>query len=198
MMNKTNYNEQIKAARKSKGLTQQELADETGLSLRTIQRIEKGTEEISGFSLRQISKILEIPLEQLIMPNVNQISIDTNQVSSVKALYLSSLCFVINPILGFLVPAIIGFSKQNKNAFYKRHLNRILLIQGTSLVLGGSLIFSFLFFKVLHYSIPTPLNYLFTGNLIFILPLLYYGGILCLTFFNFYKLKDNPINRIDK
>lgn len=71
-MEKTNYNELIKNTRKANGLTQQELANEAGLSLRTVQRIEKGTEEISGFSLRQISNVLDIPLEQLIMQNVDK------------------------------------------------------------------------------------------------------------------------------
>ena len=86
-MNKPNYNETIKTALKAKGLTQEELADEAGVSLRTVQRIKKGTEEISGFSLRQISKVLEIPLEPIILQNVNQISIDENQIGSIKALY---------------------------------------------------------------------------------------------------------------
>ncbi|WP_293953025.1 MULTISPECIES: helix-turn-helix domain-containing protein [unclassified Sphingobacterium] len=70
-MESQSANQFIKLSRKRKGLTQQELADRAGVSLRTVQRIEKGTEEISGFSLKQISQILEIPLEQLIMPNVN-------------------------------------------------------------------------------------------------------------------------------
>ena len=61
-MNKPNYNEIIKTARKTKGLTQQEHAGKAGVSLRTVQRIEKGTEEISGFSLRQICIVLDIPL----------------------------------------------------------------------------------------------------------------------------------------
>ncbi|WP_336830152.1 helix-turn-helix transcriptional regulator [Sphingobacterium multivorum] len=78
-MESQSANQLIKRSRKRKGLTQQELADQAGVSLRIVQRIEKGTEEISGFSLKQISQILEIPLEQLIMPNVNQISIDNNQ-----------------------------------------------------------------------------------------------------------------------
>ncbi|QRQ61453.1 helix-turn-helix domain-containing protein [Sphingobacterium multivorum] len=64
-MESQSANQLIKLARKRKGLTQQELADQAGVSLRTVQRIEKGTEEISGFSLKQISQILEIPLEQL-------------------------------------------------------------------------------------------------------------------------------------
>lgn len=54
-------NQLIKQSRKIKRLTQQDLANQAGLSLRTVQRIEKGTEEISGFSLRQISQVLEIP-----------------------------------------------------------------------------------------------------------------------------------------
>lgn len=105
-MQNINYSERIKSLRKSKGLTQQQLADQTGLSLRTIQRVEKGTEEISGYSLNQISKVLDIPLEQIIMQNADQISIDNNQTGSVRTLYLVSLFFIINPILGFLVPYI--------------------------------------------------------------------------------------------
>jgi len=129
-MQNINYSERIKSLRKSKGLTQQQLADQTGLSLRTIQRVEKGTEEISGYSLNQISKVLDIPLEQIIMQNVDQISIDNNQTGSVKILYISSLLFILFPLLGFIVPAIIGFTKENRNAFYRKHLRFILLLQG--------------------------------------------------------------------
>lgn len=42
-MTKPTINEIVKSARKAKGLTQQELADEAGISLRTVLRIEKGT-----------------------------------------------------------------------------------------------------------------------------------------------------------
>ena len=140
-MNKPNYNEIIKTARKAKGLTQQELAGEAGVSLRTVQRIEKGTEEISGFSLRQICNVLDIPLEEIIMQNVNQISIDTNQIGSIRNLYLSSLCFVINPILGFLVPFIFGHTKQNKSELFVKHLQKITRFHGFYL-LSTSLIFT--------------------------------------------------------
>ncbi|OOG16513.1 hypothetical protein BWD42_19940 [Sphingobacterium sp. CZ-UAM] len=123
-MESQTVNQLIKQSRKRRGLTQQDLANQAGLSLRTVQRIEKGTEEISGFSLRQISQVLEIPLEQLIMPNVNQISIDNNQSGSIKALYLASLTFLVNPLLGLLVPAIMGYTKQNKDAQYSKHLKK--------------------------------------------------------------------------
>lgn len=127
-MNNPNYNEIIKTARKAKGFTQQELAGKAGVSLRTMQRIEKGTEEISGFSLRQICIVLDIPLEEIIMQNVNQISIDENQNGIIKALYLSSLLLFVNPLLGLIVPLISGYYKQNKNDLYKINLKKIVKI----------------------------------------------------------------------
>lgn len=189
-METTNYNELIKITRKAKGLTQQELADEAGVSLRTVQRIEKGTEEISGFSLRQISKILDIPLEQIIMQNVNQISIDSNQIGSIKALYLSSLTFFINPLFGIIVPGIIGFSKQNKTDLYNKHLYKILKVQSSSIFIG-IIILIFFIFKILHYKLPYPLHFIINlQTLIYIIPA-YYLSILTFITINIYKLKDN-------
>lgn len=148
-MNKPNYNEVVKSARKAKGLTQQELADQAKVSLRTVQRVEKGTEEISGFSLRQICNVLDIPIETLIMQNVNEISIDANQIGSIRSLYQSTLYFILFPILGyliqiffiiflplgFIVPLIIGISKPNKTTLYKENLRFILLFQGFQLLI---------------------------------------------------------------
>jgi transcriptional regulator with XRE-family HTH domain len=50
----------IREIRKQKGLTQVELADRTNISVRTIQRIEKDTVEASIYSLKVISKVLEV------------------------------------------------------------------------------------------------------------------------------------------
>jgi len=50
----------IREVRKQKGLTQLELSEETNISVRTIQRIEKDKVEPSLYSLKKISEILEI------------------------------------------------------------------------------------------------------------------------------------------
>ena len=50
----------IREVRKQKGLTQLELSDETNISVRTIQRIEKDDVEPSLYSLKTIGKILEV------------------------------------------------------------------------------------------------------------------------------------------
>ena len=49
----------IREIRKQKGLTQLELSEETNISVRTIQRIEKDVVEPSLYSLKRISEILE-------------------------------------------------------------------------------------------------------------------------------------------
>ena len=179
----------IKLARKRKGLTQQELAERAGVSLRTVQRIEKGTEEISGFSLKQISQILEIPLEQLIMPNVNQISIDNNQTGSIKALYLASLTFLVNPLLGLLVPAIMGYTKQNKDALYSKHFKKIIVTHAIGLFFLGSFISYIIaadFFKI---GLPPFLTHIFNSAYFLLIPLFYYVVILTFTIFNYIVLK---------
>ena len=49
----------IKDLRKRRGLSQEELAEKSGLSLRTIQRIENGETDPRGDSLRRLAAALE-------------------------------------------------------------------------------------------------------------------------------------------
>lgn len=68
--------DKIKAARTQKGITQKELAEKTGLTERTIQRIENHEVEPSVYSLNKISEILsfDFKTEKLrIMKRRNQI-----------------------------------------------------------------------------------------------------------------------------
>lgn len=58
--------EQIRQARLHKGLTQEELADLTKITLRTVQRIEKGENTPRIHTIRSIAEELEINLEGLL------------------------------------------------------------------------------------------------------------------------------------
>ncbi|WP_104385240.1 helix-turn-helix domain-containing protein [Sphingobacterium sp. HMA12] len=193
-MESQTVNKLIKQSRKLRGLTQQDLANQAGLSLRTVQRIEKGTEEISGFSLRQISQILEIPLEQLIMPNVNQISIDKNQSGSIKALYLASLTFLVNPLLGLLVPAIMGYTKQNRDAQYSMHLKKIIIIHATGLLFLGAFIGYIFVADFLKIGLPSSLNYIFNSWLFLLIPVCYYVVIIIFTAVNYFRIKGSDVS----
>lgn len=55
--------QQIAALRKSKGLTQEELAALTSFTIRTIQRIESGESNPRSFTLKAIAKALDTPYE---------------------------------------------------------------------------------------------------------------------------------------
>lgn len=199
-MERQNIQEQIKFTRKQKGLTQQDLAERAGVSLRTIQRVEKGTEEISGFSLKQISQVLEIPLEQLIMPNVNQMSIDKDQTGSIKGLYLSSLLLFVNPLLGLLVPAIIGSTKQNKSDFYKKELRKMITAHALALFFL-SISISYLFLTgLLNITMPVFLDKILNAYVLFTIPLIYYVFIILFTAINYFnidkKLKNQDLTVI--
>ena len=56
--------ERIKVARLEKGMTQNELAEATGISLRTIQRLEKGEVNASIYSRNQLEKVLPVSLKK--------------------------------------------------------------------------------------------------------------------------------------
>lgn len=61
-----NLSQGVKKLRKRKGLSQEELAENSGLSLRTIQRVENGETKPTGETLKRISAVLSVTLNELI------------------------------------------------------------------------------------------------------------------------------------
>lgn len=57
--------QQIKTCREQKGLTQKELAEQTQLNTRTIQRIENGKTQARAFTLNRIAEVLNISIDEL-------------------------------------------------------------------------------------------------------------------------------------
>jgi len=100
----------IKLSRKHKGLTQQELADQAGVSLRTIQ-----------------------------------------------------LTFLVNPLFGLLVPAIMGYTKQNKDPLYSKHLKRIIVIHAVGLFFLGSFIGYIIIADFFKIALPSFLSDIFNS-----------------------------------
>ena len=85
----------IKELRLKKGMTQQQLADDCGITLRTIQRIENGEVKPSLHSLNTISRVLEADLSSFVQQsskpyefNVNFKITDMNQfLTDLKVLF---------------------------------------------------------------------------------------------------------------
>jgi transcriptional regulator with XRE-family HTH domain len=98
----------IKELRNRKGFSQEELSEKSGLSLRTIQRIENGETEPRGDSLKRLSAAFDVNPDDLIDWTVLE---DRDFLTSLN---LSALSFVLFPILGIVVPLIIWISRKDK------------------------------------------------------------------------------------
>ena len=64
-----NFGEQLKEIRSSKGLTQIELSEKSGIALRTVQRMERNEGKPSLYSLNAIGEVLGVNLAVLYAPD---------------------------------------------------------------------------------------------------------------------------------
>ncbi|NJN26466.1 MAG: helix-turn-helix transcriptional regulator [Cyclobacteriaceae bacterium] len=64
-MEKEKLAQGVKEMRKLKGLSQEYLSEKSGLSLRTIQRVENLESEPTGETLKRISNAFDLTLEEL-------------------------------------------------------------------------------------------------------------------------------------
>nr|WP_295933850.1 helix-turn-helix transcriptional regulator [uncultured Dyadobacter sp.] len=104
----------VSQARKKRGLTQEELAELTHLTVRTIQRIENGKTTPRPYTLRTISTVLNIPFEDLNEPHNAQapdpITGDTDATKSIhdlRLLCLSCFSYLVLPFIHFLLPLFL-------------------------------------------------------------------------------------------
>lgn len=122
----------LKQIREQQNLTQEELSEKSGISVRTIQRIESGTEP-KGHTLKTLSKTLEISVDDLLNKKVEVLVEDTTEKSiknseiesqinyqKVKMINLSAVLFVLLPPLNILVPLILSYSLKQKNQLTKQ------------------------------------------------------------------------------
>tara|TARA_R110002049_G_scaffold7795_5_gene44025 strand:- start:14006 stop:14611 length:606 start_codon:yes stop_codon:yes gene_type:complete len=107
-MKNKNLAARVKELRKRNGLSQEGLTENSGLSLRTIQRIENGETEPTGDTLKRIAQALNVTPNELVDWAI------VEDKGFLKALNLSALTFLFFPLLGILVPLIIWISKKDK------------------------------------------------------------------------------------
>lgn len=98
----------VKELRNQRGMSQEFLAEESGLSLRTIQRIEKGESNPTGESLKRLANALNVSPDELIDWSIKE------DKKFLTYLNLSALTFLFFPLLGILIPFILWTSKKGK------------------------------------------------------------------------------------
>ena len=90
------------------GMSQEDLAGESLLSLRTIQRIESGQTSPRGDTLKRLAGALKVPIEELIDSELEE---DANLVVLMN---LTQLAFLAFPLLGVIIPLIIWLTNRNR------------------------------------------------------------------------------------
>ena len=107
-MSKSVIGMRVKEFRTRNGLTQEALAEDSGVSYRTIQRIENGVNTPNGETLKRIAFALEILPEELSDWELKE------DKSYLVFFNLSALTFIIFPLLGILIPFIMWTSRRGK------------------------------------------------------------------------------------
>lgn len=123
---------ELKKIREKRNLTQEELAEKSGISVRTIQRIEAGTTP-KGYTLKTLAESLEVSENDLLISEtikeeivIDEV-IDTTEENHslfnsglIKIINLSSLPFAWLPIANFLLPLLIMFFTKEKSPIVKQ------------------------------------------------------------------------------
>ena len=110
-MEQIGVGQKIKELRLLAGFSQEKLAEESGLSLRSIQRIENNQTVPRGDSLSRLSAALNVPLDTLTgyrYLQQTEKSVELKEDPKILLLImLSAFAYLINPLVGILVPAIV-------------------------------------------------------------------------------------------
>ncbi|MEL6533976.1 MAG: helix-turn-helix domain-containing protein [Bacteroidota bacterium] len=130
----------IAEARHQKGFSQEELAKEAGINLRTLQRIETGENEPRGSTLRFLCEALDIQIEDLVEYNRKE------DPGFLRWFYLSTLLGCVIPLGNLLIPMILWLTNRNKVVGLQEHGRTLINFQIVwSLVIYGGPVLAALF-----------------------------------------------------
>ncbi|WP_276167822.1 helix-turn-helix domain-containing protein [Zobellia alginiliquefaciens] len=98
----------VKEMRSQQGMTQEELAEKSGLSLRTVQRIENNETEPRGDSLKRLAIALNTTPDDIIDWKIQE------DKGYLILMTVSAVGFLFFPILGIILPLIFWVLKKDK------------------------------------------------------------------------------------
>lgn len=144
----------IKLLRNKYGWTQTDLSKKTGLSVRTIQRLESGKVKIKGHSLQQLIRVFGEELEE-----------KETFSSEIELINLSALSFIIIPFGNLIFPILIWNKKRKENETIDTEGRKIVNIQINWQIM--TILGALLFILIKHL---TEFNVIFLGmiSLVFV------------------------------
>lgn len=107
----------IKSLREQKHLTQEELAQESGISIRTIQRIEAG-QEPKGHTAKALMEALDLDITAF-----SKTPREDLNYSLIKIINISSVFVCVVPLLNIILPLTIMYYRKQFNNITKQILS---------------------------------------------------------------------------
>lgn len=156
-MKNVNLGQKIKELRTRQGLSQEQLAEQTQLSLRTIQRIENGETDARGDTITRLAKALCFSTQDIYEWTEQEDN------SYMVIFNLSALSFIVFPLLGVIVPLVLWLYKRDKiknlNEIGKKLLNFqiswCLLVFSIYLWVASSILFRFEQWNAYNLGVPS-------------------------------------------
>ncbi len=136
--------------RRKKGLSQQQLADVSGVSVRTIQRIESGKVDAHPATLKMLAETLEIDTEKLTINEQLTESTEIENLDKVKpTFHLLALIGLFFPFFNVILPGLLWFFKKDESRAYDLEGKSVINFQITmSLLLIPAVILMIFVFSV--------------------------------------------------
>ena len=190
-MNNQNLAIKVKDLRNRKGFSQEQLSEESKLSLRTVQRIEKGESIPRGDTLIKLTQALGVTPDDLLE------WADIEDKGYLTLLNLSALTgLLFNPLLGIIIPLVMWILKKEKIKFVDNYGKKIISFQITWTLLlysifmiatkGSYIKFDFNLFDIVF----SLINFRMNKELIFVVLIgILYLYNLTLIFKNYLRIK---------
>ncbi len=136
----------IYQARKNKGFSQEELASQAGISLRTLQRIEKFASQPHGHTLKSICAVLDLKVENL----MDYGKFESRQ--DLVFLHLGVLAEFFIPMGSIILPLVLWLNKKNQIVLADEHGKNILNFQILYVIVSNVILFAGVYGKLMHYE----------------------------------------------
>ncbi|MBO9617997.1 MAG: helix-turn-helix transcriptional regulator [Niabella sp.] len=164
--------EKIKSQRQKLGLTQDELAERSNVTIRTIQRLENGICTPRAYTLKAISAALNLGFEELsAYPDSAEENTEKeinvcdahNDYKFLVTILLSCYSFLVLPYVHYLIPHYISKKTKNVSANAKEQVDKIVWRQLIWQIALHGLMLSILFYNVFlrrYFFKPLIIDYL--------------------------------------
>lgn len=160
-MEKTEIAGRLISLRKQKGLSQEQLSNQSGVALRTIQRIEAGQVSSHPQTLTLLAGALGVDIEQFtVSENVGKSIIDQSKRNWLLVLHLAPIIGSFFPTGSLVVPLAIWLYKRHDDAEFDSHGKAVINFQISMLILFViALIMVFVFTPIGIFLIFTSIIY---------------------------------------